>query len=315
MQTISIIVPAYNEEEALPAFYRECSRVLSSLGRGWEILFVDDGSTDNTLDVMRSLAQDDPNVHYLSFSRNFGKEAAMFAGLRNAQGSYVAIMDADLQDPPELLGRMVEALDSGEYDSVAAYREDRAGEPIVRSALSRSFYHWMSRMSDTEVKSGARDYRLMTRRMVDAVLSMGERNRFSKGIFSWVGFKTLWIPYANVERVAGTTKWSLSGLARYSIDGLVNFSQAPLAVASTGGLLLTLLSFVLVIFVIVRKLVFGDPVAGWASTICIISFIGGIQLLCLGIIGQYLAKTYLETKERPHYFVAESSRDDVDMIG
>ena len=308
-------MPAYNEEEALPAFYHACSQALSSLGRGWEILFVDDGSTDGTLDVMRSLAHDDPNVHYLSLSRNFGKEAAMYAGLRNAQGSYVAIMDADLQDPPELLARMVEVLDAGEYDCVAAYREDRAGEPVLRSTLSRSFYRLMSRLSDTEVKNGARDYRLMTRRMVDAVLSLGERNRFSKGIFSWVGFKTMWLPYANVERVTGTTKWTLSGLARYSIDGLVNFSQAPLAIASTGGLILTLLSFVLIVFIFIRKLAFGDPVAGWASTVCIISFIGGIQLLCLGIIGQYLAKTYIETKERPHYFIAESNCDDADMIG
>ena len=311
---LSIIVPCFNEQESLPLFYEKITEVLGGLGEDYELLFVNDGSRDGTMDVLRSLAETDRHVTYLSFSRNFGKEAAMYAGFCNAGGDYVAVMDADLQDPPELLPQMLDLLRTGDYDSVATRRADREGEPPIRSFFARMFYKIINRISDADIVDGARDYRLMKRDMVDAIVEMGEYNRFSKGIFGWLGFRTYWLPFKNVERVAGETKWSFWKLFKYSIDGIVNFSQVPLSIASMGGLVLTLLSFLMIVFIIVRKLIFGDPVAGWPSMACIVVFIGGLELFCMGIMGQYIAKTYLETKHRPHYIVAESNRDDVKKI-
>ena len=305
---ISVIVPCYNEQESLPLFYQEVTRVLTGMGRPYELLFVNDGSTDDTLPILRRLAAEDGAVRYLSLSRNFGKESAMYAGFRHAQGDYVAVMDADLQHPPALLPRMLELLEGGEYDSVAARRVDRAGEPPIRSFFARMFYRLINRISDVELVDGAMDYRLMRREMVEAIVSMGEYNRFSKGIFGWVGFRTCWLECENAERVAGRTKWSFWKLFKYAVDGIINFSGAPLAIASWGGILMTFLAFFLLVFIVVRKLAFGDPVAGWASTVCIVIFIGGIQLFCLGIMGQYIARTYMETKRRPHYIIAETEQ-------
>ena len=276
--------------------------------------FVNDGSKDATLSILKDLAERDEHVTYLSFSRNFGKEAAMYAGFTNAKGDYVAVMDADMQDPPALLPQMLALLTSGEYDSVATRRVNREGEPPIRSWFARQFYRIINRISDADIVDGARDFRLMKREMVDAIAEMGEYNRFSKGIFGWIGFRTYWLPYENVNRVAGETKWNFWKLLKYAIDGIINFSQAPLAVASWFGMGMTLLSFIAVIFIVVRKLVFGDPVTGWASTACIITFIGGVQLFCMGIMGQYIAKTYMEVKQRPHYIVAESNRAEVTRI-
>ena len=238
----------------------------------------------------------------------------MYAGFTNAKGDYVAVMDADMQDPPALLPQMLALLTSGEYDSVATRRVNREGEPLIRSWFARKFYQIINRISDADIVDGARDFRLMKREMVDAIVEMGEYNRFSKGIFGWIGFRTYWLPYENVNRVAGETKWNFWKLLKYAIDGIINFSQAPLAVASWFGMGMTLLSFIAVIFIVVRKLVFGDPVTGWASTACIITFIGGVQLFCMGIMGQYIAKTYMEVKQRPHYIVAESNRAEVTRI-
>ncbi len=304
---ISLIVPCYNEQESIPFFYAEATRVMAEIGRPYEILFVDDGSKDATLDVMKKLADEDQRVKYLSFSRNFGKEAAMYAGFCNVQGEYVAVMDADLQDPPALLKDMLELIENEGYDSVATRRVSRKGEPPIRSFFARQFYKIINAISDTDVVDGARDFRLMKREMVDAIISMTEYNRFSKGIYGWIGYKTYWLEYENVERVAGETKWSFWKLFKYAIDGIINFSQAPLSIASWGGILMTLIAFIMLLLIVIRKLVLGDPVAGWASTISIIIFIGGIQLFCLGIMGQYMAKTYLETKRRPHYIVAHTN--------
>ena len=311
---LSIIVPCYNEQEALPLFYREASAVLTQMDCDYELLLINDGSKDRTLAIMKELAASDPHVFYFSFSRNFGKEAAMYAGFCNARGDYIAVMDADLQDPPSLLPEMVKVLAGGEYDSVATRRSDRAGEPPVRSWFARRFYALINRISDADIVDGARDFRLMTRDMKDAILSMTEYNRFSKGIFGWVGFKTMWLPYENVERVAGETKWSFWKLFKYAIDGIINFSQAPLSIASWFGMLMTAFSFLFLVFIVLRRLIFGDPVAGWASTICVIIFIGGLQLFCLGIIGQYLAKTYMETKHRPHYIVSDTNAEHAQKI-
>ena len=275
---------------------------------------MNDGSKDGTLQILRELAKKDKRVQYLSFSRNFGKEAAMYAGFCNATGDYVAVMDADMQDPPSLLPEMIEILEKEEYDSVATRRVTRDGEPPIRSFFARMFYRVINRISEADIVDGARDFRLMKREMVDAIVSMCEYNRFSKGIFGWIGFRTKWLPFKNVERVAGETKWNFWKLFKYSIDGIVNFSQAPLSFASMTGLLFTVVAFLMVIFVFVRKLIFGDPVAGWASTICIVLFIGGVQLLCMGIMGQYLAKTYLEVKRRPHYIVAESNKPEIERV-
>lgn len=311
---ISIIVPCYNEQEALPLFHKEVSCVLQEMGESYELIFVNDGSRDSTLSVMRTLAEEDDHIVYLSFSRNFGKESAMYAGFCNARGDYIAVMDADLQDPPALLPEMFALLQSGEYDSVATRRETRAGEPPIRSWFARRFYKLINRISDADIVDGARDFRLMRRSMVDAILSMSEYNRFSKGIFGWVGFRTYWLPYENVERVAGQTKWNFWGLCKYAIDGIIDFSQAPLSMASWCGIGMTACSIFALLFIIIRRLVWGDPVAGWASTICTILLIGGLQLFFLGIIGQYIAKIYLETKHRPHFIVSESNRSDASMI-
>ena len=309
---ISVVVPCYNEEQALPYFIQEIQMVAAEMaqkGVELEILLVNDGSRDGTLGLLRDYAAQYPNVRYLSFSRNFGKEAAMYAGLEHARGDYVAIMDADLQDPPSLLPQMYDLLQTGKYDSVATRRVSRQGEPPIRSFFARMFYKLINRISDADIVDGARDYRLMRRPMVDAILSMKEVNRFSKGIFGWVGFRTYWLPYENVERVAGETKWSFWKLFRYSLEGIIAFSTAPLAIASVVGLLVCLAAVVALAVVLVKTLAFGDPVAGWPSMICIILFLGGVQLLTVGIIGQYLAKTYLETKKRPIYILAEESQD------
>ena len=311
---VSIIVPCYNEQDALPLFYRETTGVLEKMNCDHELILVNDGSDDNTLPVMKELASKDPRVFYYSLSRNFGKESAMYAGLCNARGDYIAVMDADLQDPPSLLPEMVKLLESGEYDCVATRRVDRTGEPPVRSWFAKRFYSLINRISDADIVDGARDFRLMTKDMKDAILSMGEYNRFSKGIFGWVGFKTCWLPYENVERVAGETKWNFWKLFKYAIDGIINFSNAPLSIASWFGMLMTCISFLFLIFIVVRRLIWGDPVAGWASTICVIIFIGGLQLFCLGIIGQYLAKTYMESKHRPHYIISETNAEHAQKI-
>ncbi len=314
MKKVTIIVPCYNEQESLPYFYQETVSVLQKINYDYEFLFVNDGSKDGTLPILRELAAQDEHITYLSFSRNFGKEAAMFAGFCNASGDYVAVMDADMQDPPALLPQMLEILENGEYDSVATRRENREGEPPIRSFFARMFYRIINKISDADIVDGARDFRLMKREMVEAIVEMGENNRFSKGIFGWIGFRTYWLSYKNVERVAGETKWSFWKLFKYSIDGIVNFSQVPLSIASIGGIILTLVAFIMVIVVAIRKLIFGDPVDGWASLVCIITFIGGIQLFCMGIIGQYIAKIYLETKHRPHYIVLETNKKDIQRI-
>ena len=311
---VTIVVPCFNEEEVLPAFYRECVSALNQIGEDYELLFIDDGSVDNTLRMIKEFASRNNRIRYISFSRNFGKEAAIFAGLQHAKGEYVALMDADLQDPPSLLPSMYEKLRNGECDSVAAKRTNRKGESIIRSFFSCLFYKIIRRISNANIEEGARDYRMMKRAVVNAVLSICEKNRFSKGIFGWVGFTTEWIAYDNSERAAGKTKWSLRSLFRYAIDGIISFSSTPLYIASWSGVLMTLLSFVVLIIIIIRKLLFGDPVAGWASTICIILFIGGIQMFCMGIMGQYLAKTYLETKGRPIYIIAEMSNQENEVL-
>lgn len=310
---ISVVVPCYNEEAALPYFLREIKTVEAQMqadfGCCFELLFVNDGSRDGTLKILRQFAREEERVRYLSFSRNFGKEAAMFAGLQHAKGDYVVLMDADLQHPPAMLREMYQGLQSGEFDCVAARRENRKGEPRLRSFFARQFYKLINRISDTEIVEGACDFRMMTRQMVDAILSMGEYNRFSKGIFSWVGFQTKWLPYENVERVAGETKWSFWSLLIYSIQGIVGFSTAPLALASVLGVVLCGISFLMVLYIIIKTLLFGDPVGGWPSLACMVMFMGGIQLFCMGILGQYLAKTYLETKHRPIYILAETDEE------
>ena len=309
---VSVVVPCYNEEQALPYFIQEIQQVAAQMATKQvelEILLINDGSRDSTLTLLRQYAKEYQNVRYLSFSRNFGKEAAMYAGMEHARGDYVAIMDADMQDPPALLPQMYDILQTGAYDSVATRRVSRKGEPPIRSLFARIFYKLMRKISDADLVDGARDYRLMSRPMVDAILSMKEYNRFSKGIFGWVGFRTHWLPYENVERVAGETKWSFFKLFRYSLEGIVAFSTVPLAIASVVGLLVCLVAVVALVVVLVKTLAFGDPVDGWPSMVCIILFLGGIQLLTMGIMGQYLAKTYLEAKKRPIYILAEQSEE------
>lgn len=305
---ISLIIPCYNEQESIPIFYKETTEVLKKMGCEYELLFVNDGSKDETLPILRKLASGDTHVLYLSFSRNFGKEAAMYAGFCNATGDYVAVMDADMQDPPSLLPQMMEILSSGQYDSVATRRKDRAGEPPVRSWFAKMFYKIVNKISDTDIVDGARDFRIMKREMVDAIISMTEYNRFSKGIFGWVGFKTYWLSYENTERVAGETKWSFWKLFKYSIKGIISFSNVPLSISSWLGISMTGISFLIILFIVIRRLIFGDPVAGWASTVCAIIFVGGVQLFCMGIIGQYIAEIYLESKKRPHYIIAETNK-------
>lgn len=302
MCKLSIVVPCYNEEKVVPIFYREVKKFLSF---EHEIIFIDDGSKDGTLAEIEKLASQDKSVRYVSFSRNFGKEAAMYAGLEHSKGQYMVIMDVDLQDPPDLLPEMMAALDSGEYDSVATRRVNRKGEPPIRSFFARLFYKIINKLSDVDIVDGARDYRMMNRIMVESILSLKEYNRFSKGIFGWVGFKTKWIPFENRERVAGETKWSFWKLLAYSIQGIVAFTTAPLTIAVVIGLFFCLTAFIMVMVVIGKTLLLGDPVGGWPSLVCIILFVSGIQLFCLGIIGKYLDKTYLEVKQRPIYLVSK----------
>ena len=309
---ISIVVPMYNEQETVGILYRELDRVSEKLSDyNMEFVFVDDGSTDGTLEEIQKRTKD-KRIRYISFSRNFGKEAAIYAGLSNASGDYVAVMDADLQDPPALLPHMVELLESGACDNVAARRVNRKGEPRIRSFFARCFYKVMRKLSQIDIADGARDYRLMKREMVDSVLAVSEYNRFSKGIFAWVGYRTKWLEYENVERAAGETKWSFFKLVHYSIDGMINFSDKPLRLSSLLGLVFTILSFLAIVVEVIRALVFGDPVAGWPSLVCIITFMGGIQLFCMGIMGQYIAKTYMEVKRRPHYIISRTNLEEVE---
>ncbi len=307
MKLLSVIVPCYNEEESVELFYEELTRndpYFAQKDMELELLYIDDGSVDRTVEEVRKLRDRDERVHLVSFSRNFGKEAAMFAGMEHSRGDYVVIMDVDLQDPPSLLPQMLEGIEEG-YDSVATRRVSRKGEPPVRSFFARMFYRLMKKISRTEIMDGARDYRLMTRQMVNAILSMKEYNRFTKGIFGWVGFRTKWLEYENVERARGETKWNFWKLFLYSLDGITAFSTIPLMIASVVGVLFCFLAFVMIIFIIVRKLVFGDPVSGWPSLVCIMLFLSGVQFFCTGILGQYLAKTYMEVKRRPIYLVKE----------
>lgn len=307
MKLLSVIVPCYNEEESVGLFYEELTKndpYFAQKDMELELLYIDDGSEDRTVEEVRKLRDRDERVHLVSFSRNFGKEAAMFAGMEHSRGDYVVIMDVDLQDPPSLLPQMMEGIEEG-YDSVATRRVSRKGEPPVRSFFARMFYRLMKKISRTEIMDGARDYRLMTRQMVNAILSMKEYNRFTKGIFGWVGFRTKWLEYENVERARGETKWNFWKLFLYSLDGITAFSTVPLMIASVVGVLFCFLAFVMIIFIIVRKLVFGDPVSGWPSLVCIMLFLSGVQFFCTGILGQYLAKTYMEVKRRPIYLVKE----------
>lgn len=312
---ISVVVPCYNESEALPKFMEVLNGIIARMNYvDFQVVLVNDGSRDNTLEVMKKISADEAVVKYVSFSRNFGKEAAMYAGLAHADGDYVAIMDADLQDPPEFLEEMYKAVTEEGYDCAAARRVTRKGEPPIRSFFARMFYKLMAKMSTTEVVDGARDFRLMNRKFVDALLNCHEYNRFSKGMFGWVGFKTKWIAYENVERVAGQTKWNFWSLFKYSIEGIVAFSTTPLVFASFIGILFCLIAFIAVLFIVIRKFAFGDPVAGWASMTCIITFLGGLQLFFMGVFGQYLAKTYLEVKDRPIYIVSETDMEEKEGV-
>ena len=311
MEKCSIVVPCYNEQEALPIFYEEMEKVIASMKElEFEYVFVDDGSSDETLAILRVLASQDEKVHYVSFSRNFGKEAGILAGLTESVGDYVVIMDADLQDPPELLPEMYRAVKEEGYDCAATRRVNRKGEPPIRSFFAKLFYKIMNRIAKVNMMDGARDYRFMKRVMVDAILSMKEYHRFSKGIFGWVGFKTKWIDFTNRERVAGKTKWSFTSLFKYSIEGMVAFTTAPLEWASFVGLFFCFAALLLLIFLFVRALLFGDPVMGWPSLACMITFFAGLQLFVSGIIGMYLAKAYNEIKGRPVYIVREKKVED-----
>ena len=306
---ISLIIPCFNEEDSLGPLYKELCVISSDMetrfGVDFEFLLINDGSSDRTLQILKEIAEKDSRLHYISFSRNFGKEASIYAGLQNCIGDYIAVLDADLQHPPLMLVQMYEGIVNEGFDCVAARRISRKGEPLIRSFFARSFYQLINHMSKTKLLDGATDFAMMTRQVAEAILTMPEYNRFSKGIYSWVGFQTKWLPYQNVERVAGTTKWSFWKLFLYSIDGIISFSTAPLAIASISGILLCLIAFIIICFVIVRTLLYGDPVAGFPTLICAILFTGGMQLFCMGILGQYLAKTYLEVKKRPVYLIKE----------
>ncbi len=316
MKKISLIVPCYNEEACLMLFDQEVFKIIQQMeGFQFEVIYIDDGSKDGTLLQIRKLAEKRTFVRYLSFSRNFGKEAAMYAGFVNATGDYVAVMDADMQDPPALLIEMVQILEREGYDSVATRRVDRKGEPPVRSFFAKLFYRLMNKISDIDIVDGARDYRLMKREMVDVIVEMSERNRFSKGIYGWIGFRTYWISFQNVERVAGETKWSFWKLLKYSVEGIVSFSQIPLYIASWIGIGCTGASVLAIFAIVIRKIIWEDSVQGWASNMCVMIFLGGIQLFCLGIMGRYIGKTYTEAKKRPHYIVREKSDDTINKIG
>lgn len=305
MDKISVIIPCYNEEKSVPIFYEAIQKVVKEIDAEFEYIFVDDGSKDNTLKIIKSLKAQDNKVRYISFSRNFGKEAAMLAGLESADGNYVAIMDVDLQDPPELLKEMYSSIKTEDYDCIATRRVTRKGEPFIRSLFSRAFYKIINKMTDFEMVDGARDYRLMTAQVKDAIISLKEYNRYSKGLFPFVGFKTKWIEYENVKRAAGETKWSFWKLVKYALEGITAFTTAPLAIASIIGFLFCIISGIFIMIIIIKTLAFGDPTSGWPSLACIVMFMGGVQLLSLGIIGQYLSKTYIEVKNRPIYIVRE----------
>lgn len=307
---ISVIVSCYNEEESLPLFYKEMNEVMEEMANNeFELVFINDGSSDKTLGVIKSLREKDTRIRYVSFSRNFGKEAAMLAGLDYATGDYITLMDADLQDPPRLLPAMLKYINDG-YDCVGTRRVTRKGEPPIRSFFARMFYKLINKLSKVEMVDGARDYRLMTRQMVDAITSTREYNRYSKGLWSFVGFKTKWLEFENVERIAGETKWSFWKLFKYAIDGIVAFSTVPLTMAAFLGILFCLIAFIMILVIVFKTIIWGDPVGGWPSLACIIIFVSGIQLFFMGIFGEYLAKTYLETKKRPIYIVKETDSDD-----
>ena len=308
---ISVVVPCYNEQEVLHMFYDEMSRVAGEMSAyDFEFIFVNDGSRDNTLKICKELAAQDRRVKYISFSRNFGKEAGIYAGFEKSRGDMVCMMDADLQDPPALLPEMVKAVEEEGYDSVATRRVTRKGEPPIRSFFARMFYKLMNKISKTEIVDGARDYRLMTRQFVNSLLEMKEYNRFSKGLFGWVGYQTKWLEYENVERAAGETKWSFWKLLLYSIEGIMAFSTVPLAISAVMGIIFCIVAFVMILVIVGKTLLFGDPVAGWPITACIILFVGGVQLFCLGIVGQYLSKAYLEIKNRPIYICKETNIEE-----
>ena len=309
MKKISIIVPCYNEEPTIPYFYEEINKISKLMKNNFEFIFVNDGSKDNTINIIKEYSKKDKRVKYINFSRNFGKEAAMYAGLESSSGDYIAIMDADLQDPPSLLPKMLEILEeeNSEFDCVGTRRVTRKGEPPIRSFFARIFYKIINKISKIEMVDGARDYRLMSRQMVNSILELKEYNRYSKGLFQFVGYKTKWLEYENIERIAGETKWSFWKLFIYALEGIIAFSTAPLAISSIAGILFCFISFIMIIFIIIRTLIYGDPTSGWPSLVCIIFFVSGIQLFCLGIMGQYLSKTYLETKKRPIYIVKDSN--------
>ena len=309
MEKMSIVVPCYNEEKALPIFYNEIIKVSKEFENvEFEYIFVDDGSKDKTLDLIKEFRKNDARVRYISFSRNFGKEAAMLAGLKESTGDYVTIMDADMQDPPSLLKKMFDTLKNEGYDCVATRRVTRKGEPVIRSFFARMFYRLINKMSKIEMVDGARDYRLMTRQMVDAIISLKEYNRYSKGLFSFVGFNTKWFEYENVKRVAGESKWSFWKLFKYALEGITAFTTFPLVLSSIVGMLFCLIAFLFIVVIIVRTLIYGDPTSGWPSMVCIIFLVSGVQLFCIGIIGQYLSKTHLEVKNRPIYIVKETEK-------
>lgn len=313
---ISIVVPCYNEEQTLPIIYDELERVTAQMtDYDFEYVFVNDGSKDRTLPMLKELADKNERVKYVSFSRNFGKEAGILAGLKNAKGDMVATMDADMQDPPALLPELVSYVESGAYDNAATRRVTRKGEPAIRSFFARTFYKMMGKMTDINIVDGARDYRVMSRPMVDSILAMEEYNRFSKGIFAWVGYETKWVEFENVERSAGETKWSFWKLFRYSVEGIISFSNTPIHIASYLGISLTGLSVLALLFIVIRALLFGDPVAGWPSLACLITFMGGMQLFVIGIMGQYISKTYLEVKKRPHYIIKDTNCQDAKLNG
>ena len=304
---LSIICPCFNEEDAIMLFYDELIKNIADLN--YELIFIDDGSTDNTLPTIKNLSGNNENVKFISFSRNFGKESALYAGLELSSGDYVVLIDVDLQDPPHFIPKMLEIIETGDYDVVATRRVSRKGEPIFRSFFARFFYRFFNRISNIELVDGARDYRLMTRQVVDSILQLKEYNRFSKGLFNWVGFRTKWLEYENVNRISGETSWSFWGLFKYSIEGIVGFTTIPLQISTFLGIILSFFAFLAIVFIVIRKLLFSDPVAGWTSTICIILLLGGIQLFSIGILGKYLEKTYLETKKRPIYIIKETNVD------
>lgn len=315
MEKISLIIPCYNEEESIEIIWKAIGETMEMLSDyEYEIIFVDDGSTDRTIQVIRKLASLDAHIRYVSFSRNFGKEAAMYAGFCNAIGDYIAVLDADMQDPPQLLPKMLEILKTGTYDSVATRRVSREGEPWLRSLFAKSFYKIINRISNVKIVDGARDFRLMKKEMVNAIVKMSERNRFSKGIFGWIGFNTYWYSYKNIERAAGTTKWNFWSLLHYSIDGIINFSEVPLRIAMGAGGVTTSFSFLWMVYLILKRLILGNKVDGWTSLACMITFFGGMQLMCMGIAGLYISRIYMETKRRPHYIIKETNDITIEKV-